>query len=387
MNIMVYQYRNHLPVLFGAGAVSLLGEKVREFGCKKVMCVCDAGVRKSGIADKATASLEAAGIGYVVFDQITSDPTDLAVDTGGEIARKEGVDAVVGIGGGSSMDAAKAISLLIEHEPPIRQYMSMPPVMTESTVPLILVPTTSGTGSEVTLVGIITNTQNHEKEAVALQAALAVLDPELCRTAPPSVTAYTGLDALSHALEAITARRRNPFSEHIACGAISKIMRSLPAAYQNGNDLEARTELALASNWAGIALVDTDCHFGHCLAEGIASTFSLPHGVACAVTMIATIRMAAAVVPDKVRLIGEAMGLTFASDAAVETMESAVIDALCALIRRVGMKSLKEMGYSRDEVIATAQIAANNGMRFSSPMDISLAYTEEMLGWVYDKYQ
>ena len=214
-----------------------------------------------------------------------------------------------------------------------------------------------------------------------------MLDPELCRTAPPSVTAYTGLDALSHALEAITARRRNPFSEHIACGAITKIMRNLPAAYQNGNDLEARSELALASNWAGIALVDTDCHFGHCLAEGIASTFSLPHGVACAVTMIATIRMAAAVVPDKVRLIGEAMGLPFAADATVESMESAVVDALCSLIRSVGMKSLKEMGYSREDVIATSKIAANNGMRFSSPMEITMDYTKEMLGWIYDKYQ
>lgn len=384
---MVYLYRNHLPVLFGEGAIVLLGEKVREFGCKKVMCVCDAGVRKSGIADKVTASLEAAGVGYVVFDQITPDPTDLAVDAGGEIARREGVDAVIGIGGGSSMDAAKAISLLVEHEPPIRQYMSMPPVMTESSVPLILVPTTSGTGSEVTLVGIITNTQSNEKEAVALQATLAVLDPELCRTVPPSVTAYTGLDALSHALEAITARRRNPFSEHIACGAISKIMRSLPAAYQNGNDLEARAELALASNWAGISLVDTDCHFGHCLAEGIASTFSLPHGVACAVTMIATIRMAALAVPDKLPLIGEAMGLSFGPETTVEAMETTIIDALCGLIRSVGMKSLKEMGYSRDEVIATSKIAANNGMRFSSPMEITMDYTKEMLGWVYDKYQ
>lgn len=384
---MICQYRNHLPVLYGAGSIALLGEKMVEMGCKKVMCVYDAGVQASGIIEKAKSSLNGAGVEYVVFDQFTPDPTDFAIDAGGEIARGEKVEAIIGIGGGSSMDAAKAIALLLDHDPPIRQYMSMPPVLMESSVPIILIPTTSGTGSEMTLFSILTNTDNNMKEAVSVCSALAIVDPELCRTVPPKVTAYSGFDALSHAIEAITARRRNPFSEHMAAGVVPKIMKYLPVAYQNGDDLEARAQLALASNWAGIALVDTDCHFGHCLAEGISAAFSLPHGMACALTLPGALRMAAIAVPEKLQLIGDAMGLQIGSGESIEVVESAVNDKLFQLMRCVGIKPLKELGYKRSDVVATAPIAAGNGMRFSSPMEINTEFTEDMLGWAYDAYQ
>ena len=223
---MAYKYHQSAPVIFGGGVIAQLGAEVANLGCKKVICVYDSGVLAAGIATKAEASLRAVGVEYVVFDKVTSDPKDELVNECGALAREENVDGVVAIGGGSSMDCAKAAALLIGLEPPIQNYLVDPPIFLESTVPVVLVPTTSGTGSEVTEVAVITSTKDHTKPAVFTRATLAIVDPELTLTVPKHVTAYTGCDALTHAMESITAKGRNPHSELLAVALTSRLPRS-----------------------------------------------------------------------------------------------------------------------------------------------------------------
>ena len=151
------QYLQAAPVLFGEGAIAQLGEQVKKLGCKKVMCVFDAGVKAAGISAKAEESLKAAGLDYIVFDEVAADPPDSVLDKAGQIGKDAGIDCVVGIGGGSSMDTAKAVSILQKHPAPITQYLNLegPPFTVDGGVPVILVPTSAGTGSEVTQMCIV----------------------------------------------------------------------------------------------------------------------------------------------------------------------------------------------------------------------------------------
>lgn len=171
---VTYQQLN--PVVFGNGAIRELGERVKSLGCSKVLCVYDAGVLAAGIAPKAEASLRAAGVQCVIFDRVEADPTDLLVNEAGALALANKVDGVVAVGGGSSMDLAKAASLLLKYPAPIQQYFTAPPSFLDAPVPVILVPTTSGTGSEVTQVAVITRTEDHSKPSVFLRSALAIVD-------------------------------------------------------------------------------------------------------------------------------------------------------------------------------------------------------------------
>jgi 1,3-propanediol dehydrogenase len=178
---MIKEYMQRTPVMFGEGALQALGQKLAEMGCKKAMCVFDDGVKMAGISKKAEDSLKSAVIDYIVFDRVLPDPPDYLMDEAGEIARKAGVDCVIGVGGGSSMDTAKAIAVLQGNPPPINNYMNLngPPFTVKSGVRTILVPTSAGTGSEVTQMSIVTDTKNNIKVPIFTDSTLAVVDPSL----------------------------------------------------------------------------------------------------------------------------------------------------------------------------------------------------------------
>lgn len=188
---MISRYNQLAPVVFGAGAVKGVGEIIKEMGCRKVLCVYDGGVKAAGLSAAAEDSLRAAGIPFVVFDRVTSEPPCELIDEGGAFARENGIDCILGIGGGSSMDAAKAIGILMGAPGPIAQYLTAPPSKMTSPVPIILVPTTAGTGSEVTQVAVISNKALNAKMGVFIHASLAIVDPELTRSVPPKITAIT----------------------------------------------------------------------------------------------------------------------------------------------------------------------------------------------------
>lgn len=386
---MLCEYMQLTPVLFGEGAIAQLGEKAAAMGCKKAMCVFDAGVKMAGIAEKATASLDAAGIEYIIFDRVAADPPDYLMDEAGKLAKDAGVDCIVGVGGGSSMDTAKAISILQKHPAPISQYLNLegPPFQVDSGVPTILIPTSAGTGSEVTKMCVVTHTGANIKIPIFTNSALAIVDPELCRTAPASITANGGLDALAHAIEAVTCIHANPYSETLALAAITRIAKYLPAACNDGNDMTARSEMSLAANFAGIAFCATDVQIGHAAADSIAASYHTPHGLNCAWVNAPVMELMATVVPEKVKLVGEAMGVEFAQTDTAADIGAKTANAIRELTRACGVKTLAEMGFERDVIVGGAGYTASNVLTYNCPVPITEEIAAGILASAYDDYQ
>lgn len=371
-------YQQKAPVLFGCGAVGQLGDKVKELGGTKVFLVYDEGVKKSGIADRVKGILVSAGLDVVVYDQVGFEAPDVDVDKGAEFAIKSGVDCVVGLGGGSCLDISKFFAVLLHNPPPVSQYYAYKVPKHLPHPPVILIPTCSGTGSEVTAHGVVHDVATNKKEAVLCYSDLSILDPELCVTAPPKVTAYTGMDAMSHAVEAYLSNTPNPKSDLLALDAIRRIAANIERAYINGADIEARTELALASNFAGLAFNDASVIFGHAIAHTFGLELGIPHGIGCALVLPEVIAFSEKAVPERVENIRKALGA-----AEGQSAPGFVRD----LMRKVGIPSLKSMGHSREKTISLAEPAMYDWFIIRSPIDVDAGVMADVLAAVYDNYQ
>lgn len=385
---MIYEYSMQAPVVFGLGAAAKVGVKLKELGCTCALCICDEGVKKAGILDTITSYLKTAGIEVIVFDGVLPDPPNSMIDKVGVLVRECGADCVVGIGGGSSMDTAKAAAMLYKNPGSINNYLNFdgPPAFWEGGLPVVLLPTTAGTGSEATPIFVVSHMESNTKIVVLTGVTLAIVDPELCRSAPAGVTANGGLDAMAHAAEAVTAKGWNPYSELLGFGAIKRIARNLPVACQNGNDMAARSELSLAANWAGSAFALTNLHAGHAVADSISSIYHTPHGLNCAWALPATMEFCAETVPDKVRLVGEAMGITFNGGESNTETGRMTGDAIRRLMRECGILTFKAAGLDRDKVLAGADSLLANGLIYNCPSQINGESATRLLAMVYDGY-
>lgn len=383
---MAFNINHMTPALFGEGSSLQAGEKLKGYGCKKVLAVYDMGVKNAGITDKIIASIREQGIEVAVFDGVKADPPDTMIDQGAEIGRAAKVDGVIGIGGGSTMDTAKAVNLLLNNPGKVKDYMGTGATLKPGK-PLVLVPTTSGTGSEVTMFAVITDTADENKKkgmaGPLVRATLAIVDPTLTVGMPPSITADTGMDAYAHAAEAIMGNNRNPMSDLLGMEAISLVMKYLPKAVKNGKDMEARTQLAYAATLAGYSFNDSLTHMGHSLGHTLGAIFHIPHGNACGVAMPEIIEYLAEVVPGPIRKIGKAMGLKIKAAASQKEVAAQVASALAEFNKKIGQKTLKELGVKESDLKKVATDAFNQGMWRLSPKETSI---EDMLGILKKAY-
>ena len=383
---MVREFYVPTHVIFGRGSISVLGEKVKEKGCKKVMVVTEKGIEDAGIVAKATESLDAAGVEYVIFNGVIADPPDSIVDQAGEIALREGVDGLVGVGGGSSLDTSKATSVLMTNPGPVRNYIVTPPMFVDTTTPLILVPTTAGTGSECTKVAIISLPDKNVKWAVDVNTTMAIIDPELMLTLPKSITATTGLDALSHAMEAMTCINWNYHSDLYAEAAIRKIAKNLVICCEDPGNIEARSEMALAANWAGFAFNNPITHVAHAVADAFSCHFHTAHGHNCALALPDTMALVGPVLPERMRIMADAMGIKQNGGESGEQLGNAVADEIRVLMRRTGIKSLKDMGHTRQEVLDLTPDVTASFLSWNCPVKIDEETAAKLLAAVYDTY-
>jgi alcohol dehydrogenase class IV len=347
------------PLLFGVGTSKLVGEKLREFGCKKVLVVYDAGIKSTGLADGIIKTINDAGIATVTYDGVQADPPDWSVNEAGEIGIREKVDGVVGVGGGSSLDTAKGAKMLQTNPPPINKYFGREGVVTVPSVPLIVIPTTAGTGSECTPGGVITDTQNNIKTNIAgvgCAVNLGIVDPELTLGLPPSVTASTGMDALCHAVESYTSMRANSFCELTGKKAFTLVGKYLVRAFENGGDLEAREGMMLAATLGGISMSGPLCHLAHDIGKVLGGKFHIPHGNGCASCLPQVMQIDAAVVPEKVKEITLALGGTVQDNATPEEIGKAAYETIRALMKKLKLPSLRDFGakngFSKDDLLA-----------------------------------
>ncbi len=268
-------------ILAGLGASERLVEEARGFG-RKALVVTDKGIIDSGIMRRIKTLLEHGNIGVRVFDQVTSDPDISCFETALEVAKRDSFDLIIGIGGGSPMDIASIISVMLTNPGKVYEYFGTNLVKNPG-VPTILVPTTAGTGAEVTPNAILTDASEKLKKAIVspyILPKVAIVDPLLSVSMPPSVTSHTGIDALSHAIEAYTSNSATLITDMFAKEAIVRISRSLRTAVANGDNLDARYDMSIGSLYAGIALANAGVTAVHALAYPLGGQFNIPHGIA-----------------------------------------------------------------------------------------------------------
>ncbi|AKN31352.1 hypothetical protein Ccar_11010 [Clostridium carboxidivorans P7] len=379
------RYAQTCPIICGAGTISLLGEETKKLGCTKVMIVSDETVAKLDGYSKAKESLTNAGIEIVEFKKVIADPPDYIINEGGEIAKTEKINGIVAIGGGSPMDAAKGINVLINNPAPVNQYFGNP--FYTPGVPVIMVVTTAGTGSESTSIGVITDTINNAKNSVICNSTLGILDPEITTSVPADVTANTGMDTISHAAESITAQYPNPKSELLASDAIKKVFASLETAMKDGKNIEARENLLLASNFAGLAFNDSLVHLGHAIAHSVGAKFHIPHGAVCALGLPEVMKYVSGIKADKVKVVGEAMGISFNGKETDLEIGEIVAAEIRKLAKKVGIKSLEEQGIAKEGLISIADMVLTDACYNFVPKQLTKEEIQVILADIYDNYK
>jgi len=274
-------------LLVGPGSSRRLGEALCGFGHRKILVVTDRAVRQMGLPDALTKALSRGGTAHAVFDAITPDAPIPLIEKGIAFYEKHGCDAIVAFGGGSPMDAAKTIALAVANGKHPRKLVGYFRGL-HAPVPLYAVPTTAGTGSEVTVAAVISDPETNRKLVIAdtrLVPAMAALDPSLMTGLPPQVTAATGMDALTHAIEAFIGQWSTPYTDRMALAAVAMIYDNLRVAYRNGQDLAAREKMALAATYAGLAFTRANVGYVHAIAHQLGGKYHTPHGLANAIVL------------------------------------------------------------------------------------------------------
>lgn len=353
---------------FGNGLSKRVGEEAKAVGGTRVLVVTDPGVRAAGLLDPVLHQLADAGLAVVIFDEVAPNPRDSSVAKGAELATAEGCDLLVAVGGGSPMDTAKGIGVIQTHGGAIGDYEGLD-VVTKPITPLIAIPTTAGTGSEVTFWAVITDTARSFKMSVGsplIAARVALVDPELTAGLPSVLTASTGMDALTHAIEGYTATLCEPLTDSLALTAISLLSRSLGAAYANGADADARYDVMLGSLLAGVAFGNSDIGGVHCMAEAIGGLYDTPHGVANAIYLPVVMEYNCLALPDKFADIARAMGEDVTGLSRREAAYVAV-EAVAELAADLRVPSSEDVGVRPEDFPRLAKAAAMNVSVESNP--------------------
>jgi choline dehydrogenase len=364
-------------MVHGPGAVARLGELSRELGVRRPLLVTDRGVAAAGLVEPALALLDDA----VLFDGVRPNPDIELVGEGSTVYREEGCDGLVALGGGSSIDAAKAIGVEIVHGGSILDYEYGGVPITRRLPPLVAVPTTAGTGSEVTLWAVITDHERKLKFNVGgtplIGAHAALIDPELMLGLPPAVTAATGLDALSHGIECYTCDYHQPFNDAVALHAIELVGGWLRAAVEDGSNLEARTHMAHAATLGGMSYGTESAGAAHAMSQSAGGVHDCPHGALTARVLGPVCEFNVPAAPERYARIALALGVDTAG-MDIDEAAYAGVEALERLVDDVGIPTMVELGFSEDEIPMLAQIAYDDPQTLGNPRVLSVDDYEGM---------
>ena len=346
-------------VRLGAGTVKEVGATFQAAGGKKALIVTDSGVVKASLLPPVQKSLEEAKISYQIFDRVEPNPSDRTILEGVQLFKKTGCDVILGVGGGSPLDASKAIQIMASHPGEIHEYYG-PAAASKITLPrpyLIAVPTTSGTGSEVSRGAVITNTQTNTKSVIRTgPSTLALLDPEMTLTLPPMLTAATGMDALSHHIEACVSNVYQPVCTALALEGIRLVSRSLKKAVEKGDDLDARTDMAVASMMGALAF-QKGLGAVHSLAHQLSTEADVHHGVANAIMLPHVMRYNLPHAQEEMVQIARALGEKVDNSSPAEAAQQACA-GVSRLLLSIGLPSrLRDVGVKENQIPPMAEKA------------------------------
>ena len=364
-------------LVHGPGALARLGETLRELGVTRPLLVTDPGVAAAGLADLALEHLDDA----VVFDEVRPNPDIALVDEGARSYVDSQCDGLVGLGGGSSMDTAKSIGVVARHGGSIADYEWGHAPISERIPPLVAIPTTAGTGSEVTLWAVITDRERKIKFNVGgtplIGAHVALIDPELMLGLPATVTAATGMDALSHAIECFTCDYHQPFNDAVALQAIELVAAWLRTAVADGSDLEARTQMAHAAMLGGMAYGTESAGAAHAMSQSAGGVHDCPHGALTARVLGPVMEYNAAADPVRHARIAQGLGVDISG---LSPLDAAVagVDELYRLTDDVGIPTMEALGFSEDEIPMLARIAFEDPQTIGNAREVDVAAYEDI---------
>lgn len=354
-NINVFQTTSR--IVRGAGSLGQVAAEMDRLGKSKAMIITDPGLVDAGIVRQLEGHLKAAGIVYEVFDHIEPDPRLQTAEAAAEQLKQSGSDIVIGIGGGSPIDIAKVAAVLVTNQGEIGQYMGIEQVPAPG-IATIIIPTTAGTGSEVTPIAILSDHEEKLKKGIVsshLFPNVAILDAELTMGLPPHVTAATGMDALIHAIESFTSKNADSITDVLACRAMELIYGSLRAAFKDGSDIEAREKMLEGSMLAGMAFANAGVTAVHAFAYPIGAEFHIPHGVANAIMLSPVMEFNMSSNLSRFATIAEKFGLDITALTELEGAEMAV-DLLRKLSGDLEIpKHLSEYGIEEKHIVGLSK--------------------------------
>ena len=370
---MTYMFLNPKIALMGAGCVKEIGIQAKNLGAIKALIVSGKSKHGEKLAEDIRKILEDAGLKAVIFAGADPNPTDISVMEGAEIYRKENCNMIVAVGGGSPMDCAKAVGIVAYNGGRINDYEGAGKV-TKGIPPLITVNTTAGTASEMTCFSVITDTERHIKMPICdplITADVAVNDPELMVSMPPDLTAATGMDALTHAVEAYVSTMATPTTDAAAIKAIELVSKYLREAVAHGDNIRARDMMAHAEYLAGVAFNSAFLGYVHSMAHQLGGLYDLPHGVCNAILLPYVEMYNKQVCPERFADIAKAMGEKIDGLSPEEAADKA-IDAIIKLAADIGIPSgLKDLGAREEDFVLMAENAMQDICRLTNPRELS----------------
>ncbi len=359
---------------FGAGALDLTGRYAASYRARKVLLITDPGVVRAGWTKVVERSLEEAGIAYAVFDGVTPNPRDHEVMDGVQFYRDEGCDVIVAVGGGSPMDCAKAIGILSSNDGHVLSFEGVDQARLPGP-PMIFAPTTAGTGSDLSQFGIITDTCGRRKIAIVGKLVIpevSLIDAGTTVTMDPALTASTGMNVLTNAVEAYVSTASSPVTDLFALEAMRLVSKSLPDAVEQPKNLRAREQMMLASLYAGLAFSSASLGMVHAMAHGVGGLLDAPHGVCAALLMEHGVDFNYEAAPQRYSTVAGVLGLP-AAGLTESNAKAALIEKLAQLREQVGIRGrLRDLGLSKEDITVVAESALDDPCLVTNPRTVSL---------------
>ncbi len=360
----------------GLGAIHTLADEAKSLGMKRPLLVTDGGIVKAGLLERATQPLKAGNVDFAVYAEVAANPPISIVDAGAALYQSEGCDGVIGFGGGSSMDTAKSIGVVASNGGSILNYEWADPQPIQNRIPpTICVPTTSGTGSEVTLWAVITDPNRKIKFNVGgtphIGAWLALIDPELTFDLPAPVTAGTGMDALTHAIECYTCAYAQPLPDSVALNAMEYVAKHLRVAFAQGHNAEARYGMSMAAMLGALAYGTESAGAAHAMSQSAGGVHNVPHGALTARLMGPVMEYNYLGEPAKFARIAQALGEDIRGLSVWQAAEKSV-EAVYRLTEEVDIPTLQDLGFKEEEIPMLAEIAFKDPQTIGNPRDLTL---------------
>ena len=376
-------YSTIAPIFQGEGISLEVGKRLADLGCKKALVIYDKGIESIGIGPKIADAVKEAGLEVVTSNAVQADPPDVSVDEIAAIGRKENVDSVVAVGGGSAIDTAKAVNVLLTNPGDIRTYFDRSIVQKPGKV-LVAIPTTAGTGSESTAGGIITNTKENYKGVIAgtsTRADIILVDPELTMGVPPYITATTGFDVLAHAIDGILSKFANDITKSMCIEAIRLFNENIEEAVKNGSNKEARNNMLTAASLGGLIINGASCSLAHSFGHSLGATHHIAHGNCVGRFLPPTIDYVAEFKPREIKILADSFKVAYEDTEDINKISRKVGEKITEIANDLGLKTMLEIEPDKEKLDVLIPMAQVDGMTLSSPREL----TDEGAKWVINQ--